>query len=60
MSLVTTFNIQRRILAQLKMSKAKKAKFMPQEDQKTQIQRLDDLANIGSKPNVSDTNTVIG
>ena len=42
------------------MSKAKKAKFMTQEDQKTQIQGLDDLANIGSKPNVSDTNTVKG
>ena len=37
-------------LAQLQMNKAKKPRFMTQEEQKTQIQILDDLANRRAKP----------
>ena len=47
-------------LAQLQVNKAKNSRFVTQEDQKNQIQRLDDLANRRAKPTFSDTNLVKG
>ena len=47
-------------LAQLQGNKARNSRFMTQEDQKNQIQRLDDLANRRAKPTLSDTNLVKG
>ena len=51
---------QREKLAQLQVNKAKNSRFVTQENQKNQIQRLDDLANRRAKPTFSDTNLVKG
>ena len=47
-------------LAQLQINKAKNSRFVTQEDQKNQIERLDNLADRRAKPTLSDTNLVKG
>ena len=42
------------------MNKANNSRFLTQEDQRTQIQRLDNLANRRVKPNLLDTNLFKG